>query len=212
MTSPPQISRKRKWFAFAAGYAAFCALYMLTSRVHLRPATPLPLWAVDRFIPFIGWTVWIYHTQFFFLLVGVRALKSAANISRTLYSMGLASLISFCVFFFYPTTLPRPSVEMEGLTAQAFRFLYSIDTDSNCFPSLHVALACLIALGVAAERAQFRASAVIWAGLICLSTMTTKQHYFVDVIAGVCVAIVCRAVANRWLSEMSDLPATSVKR
>jgi membrane-associated phospholipid phosphatase len=208
----PTIDRKRKWVAFAAGYCVFCALYMLTGRVHLRSATPLPLWAVDEFVPFIGWTVWIYHTQFLFLLFGVRALKSTANISRTLYSMGLASLMSFCVFFFYPTTLPRPPVEAEGLTAQAFQFLYSIDADSNCFPSLHVALACLIALGIAEESRQLRIFAVIWAGLICLSTMTTKQHYFADVIAGVCVAIVCRAVANRWLSETSDLPATSYKR
>ncbi len=174
---------------------------MLTGRVHLQSATVLPLWAVDRFVPFIGWTVWIYHTQFFFLLVGVRMLKSTAIISRTLYSMGLASLMSFAVFFFYPTKLPRASVEMGGLTALAFRFLYSIDADTNCFPSLHVALACLVALGVAEERARFRAVAVIWAALISVSTMTTKQHYFADVMAGVCVAIICRAIAKRWLSD-----------
>ncbi len=128
-------------------------------------------------------------------------MKSAANISRTLYSMGLASLVSFCVFLLYPTTLPRPSIELEGLTAQAYQILYSIDTDSNCFPSLHVALACLIAFGIAEERARFRAYTSIWAGLISLSTMTTKQHYFVDVIAGVCLAIVCRAVAKRLISD-----------
>jgi membrane-associated phospholipid phosphatase len=190
---------KRKWLVFAAGYAAFCALYMLAGRVHLRSATPLPLWAVDRFIPFMGWTVWIYHTQFFFLLIGVWALKTEAAISRMFYSMGLASALSFCVFFFFPTVLPRPPVEMGGLTAQAFQLLYSMDTDSNCFPSLHVALACLAALGVAEERSRFAAYAITWAGLICLSTMTTKQHYFADVIAGVCVAFVCRAIAKRWL-------------
>lgn len=209
----PTIDRKRKWLAFATGYCVFCALYMFTGRIHLRPATPLPSWPVDRFIPFIGWTVWVYHTQFFFLLFGVRALKTAATISRTLYSMAVASLVSFCVFFFYPTTLPRSPVETEGLTAQAFQFLYSIDTDSNCLPSLHVALACLVALGVAEERSRFRAYAIIWAGLICISTMTTKQHYFLDVIAGVCVAFVCRAIAKRWLSDRSDhLPSRLARK
>lgn len=196
----PAIDPEKKWLAFAAGYCVFCALYMLTGRIHLRPAASLPLLLVDRFVPFTGWTVWIYHTQFFFLLFGVRALKSAATICRTLYSMAFASLMSFCVFFLYPTTLPRSTVEAAGPTAQAFRFLYSIDTDSNCFPSLHVALACLIAFGIKEERSRFRACAIVWAGLICLSTMTTKQHYFVDVIAGLCVAIVCHAIAKRWLS------------
>jgi membrane-associated phospholipid phosphatase len=182
---------------------------MLAGRFHFGSAAPLPLSVVDRFIPFMGWTVWIYHTQFFFLLFGVWALKSEATINRTLYSMGLASALSFCVFFFYPTVLPRPPVEMEGLTAQAFRFLYSIDTDSNCFPSLHVTLACLAALGVVEERARFAVYAAIWAGLICLSTMTTKQHYFADVIAGVCLAFICRAIAK---SRACHLPSRLARK
>jgi membrane-associated phospholipid phosphatase len=192
----PAIDPKRKWLAFAAGYAIFCALYMLTGRVHFgRPAT-LPMLAVDRFIPFIGWTVWIYHTQFFFLLFSVRALKTAASVSRAFYSMGLASALSFCAFFFYPTALARPPVEADGLTAQAFHFLYAIDTASNCLPSLHAALAWLAALAVAQERSRLAAFAVLWAALISISTMTTKQHYFIDVIAGMAVAGICGALGK----------------
>ena len=126
-----------------------------------------------------------------------------------LYSMGLASALSFCVFFFYPTTLPRPLVDAEGLTAQAFQFLYSVDTASNCFPSLHVALACLAALGIAEERARLATFAIFWAGLISLSTMTTKQHYFADVVAGVCVAAICRALAKSLFYESASLAVTS---
>lgn len=192
----PAIDRKSKWLAFTAGYAIFCVLYVFTGRIYLRDASLPPMWAPDRFIPFIGWTVWIYHTQFIFLLLSVRALKTRKSITFTLYSMGLASAISFFVFFFYPTTLPRPLIETKGLTGQAFQFLYSIDAASNCFPSLHVALACLAAAGIAKERAGWGVFAIVWAGLICLSTMTTKQHYFADVIGGVCVAVVCRALAR----------------
>jgi membrane-associated phospholipid phosphatase len=205
----PAIDRKRKWLAFAAGYLVFCALYLLTGRTRLGSAVALPVWAVDRFIPFADWTVWIYHTQFFFLLFSVRALKTTASISRMLYSMGLASALSFCVFFFYPTILPRSSVHAEGLTAQAFQLLYSVDAASNCFPSLHVALACLAALGIAEERARLATFAIFWAGLISLSTMTTKQHYFADVVAGVCVAAVCRALAKSLFYESASLAVTS---
>lgn len=192
----PAIDRKRKWLAFTAGYAVFCTLYVFTGRIHLRTASLPPIWDVDRFIPFIGWTVWVYHTQFIFLLLSVGALKTRSSISRTLWSMALASALSFCIFLFYPTTLPRPLIETEGLTAQAFQFLYSIDSASNCFPSLHVALACLAALGIMEERRRWGLLAIVWAGLICLSTMTTKQHYFADVIGGVCVAVVCRLLAK----------------
>jgi membrane-associated phospholipid phosphatase len=208
LTPLPAIDRKRKWLAFAAGYAIFCALYIWTGRVHLgRPAT-LPMFAIDRLIPFIGWTVWIYHTQFFFLLLSVRALKTAAIISRAFYSMALASAFSFIAFFFYPTTIARPPVETGGLTAQAFQLLYAIDAASNCLPSLHAALAWLAALAVAEERARFAAFAVLWAALISISTMTTKQHYFIDVMAGLAVAWVCGAISKRLVYASEPVVAT----
>lgn len=197
MTRLPTIDRKRKWLAFAAGYAGFCALYMLTGRIHLRSASPAPMLAIDGLIPFVDWTVWIYHSQFFFLLFAVWALETEAIISRTFYSMGLASALSFCVFFIYPTELTRPSIETAGATTQAFQFLYAIDTATNCLPSLHTALAGLGAFGVADERAREAIFAASWAGLITLSTMTTKQHYLIDVLAGLIVAVGCRAIAKR---------------
>src|SRR5437868_12854341 len=114
---------------------------MLTGRVHLGSAALLEASAIDRRIPYLGWTVWIYHTQFFFLIFSVWRMKQTAVISRTLYQMAAASLISFVIFFVYPTTLPRAEILVSGLTKQAFSLLYSIDPPTNCFPSLHVALA-----------------------------------------------------------------------
>ena len=196
---PPAIDPGRKWLAFAAGCAVFSALYLLTGGVHLPTASPAPALAIDRLIPFAGWTVWIYHTQFVFLLASVWTLTTNPNINRTLYSMAMASAVSFCVFFLYPTALPRPLIHSEGLTGDAFAFLYSIDSESNCLPSLHVALACLGARGMMEESARVGVLGVVWAALISISTMTTKQHYVIDVIAGACVAVVCGAIVKRWL-------------
>ena len=195
----PSIDPERKWLAFAAGYIVFSLLYVLTGRFHLRTPSPAPALPVDSLIPFVGWTVWIYHSQFLFLLTSARMVKTKAGISRTLYSMGLASALSFCVFLLYPTTLPRPLIQPEGLTAEAFNFLYSVDSTSNCVPSLHVALACLGARGMAEAGARVGALAIGWAALISVSTMTTKQHYFADVLAGVCIAAVSNALTKRWL-------------
>ena len=203
----PAIDAKRKWLAFAAGYAGFCALYIFTGRVHWRAPAPLPMWAIDRLIPFLDWTVWIYHTQFFFLLFTVWAIRQTLNISRTLYAMAVASALSFTVFFFYPTILPRTAMAHDAVTARAFEFLYQIDPATNCFPSLHVALAALGALGVASESRRLGIVAILWAGLIGLSTLTTKQHYFIDVIAGLGVAGISRLCAGR-LSLAAPLAVT----
>jgi len=202
------IDAKRKWLAFAIGYVGFCMLYIFTGRVHLLKPSPLPMWAIDRLIPFIGWTVWVYHTQLFFLLFGVWAIKQTTNISRTLYAMAMASASSFAVFFVYPTTLPRASMASDVLTGQAFAFLYAIDPATNCFPSLHVALAALAALGVAGESKRMGIVAMTWAALIGVSTLTTRQHYFIDVIGGLCVAGICRAWAKRLSFTAPSLAVT----
>lgn len=193
----PAVSNKKKWLAAAVGYAAFSILYTFTGRVHFRDPVELTPWFIDRLTPFLGWTVWAYNAQFFFLGFCVWAVKKAETISRVVYAMALASLLSFSVFLVFPTTLPRHLPPVEGWTAMAFEVLYWLDSDANCFPSLHVALGWIAALGVMEERKRLGAFAVVAAMIISLSTLTTKQHYVVDVLAGLGVAALCRLLMSR---------------
>ncbi|MEN3333303.1 MAG: hypothetical protein V7641_2668 [Blastocatellia bacterium] len=199
----PAIDRRHKWLAFVAGYSGFCVLYLLTGRVHLGEAMRLPVSMMDWRIPFLSWTIWIYHTQFFFLLISVWMLEQTAAISRTLYAMAAASLISFAVFFVYPTTLPRAELITGGLAQQAFALLYSIDAPTNCLPSLHVVLAWIAALGIGEEKRRWRGWAWLWAALISMSTLTTKQHYLIDVLAGLCIALLCWWLMKRFTGSLA---------
>lgn len=196
-----QIDPEKKWAVAGVGYACFCTIYMLAGRFHLREPARLEPWAIDRAIPLIEWTVFLYLSQFVFLALCIYALKETRTISRTLYSLGLASLLSFIVFTVYPTSLPRTFSVTGGLTAAGFDALYWMDTDSNCFPSLHVALAGLAAMGVAEQNRRLGAAAIIWAALIALSTMTTKQHYLIDVLGGLAVLILCRVLLRDRIAE-----------
>jgi membrane-associated phospholipid phosphatase len=197
----PGIERRHKWPAFVAGYLGFCLFYMLTERVHLGDPILLPGSAIDRRIPFLSSTIWIYHTQFLFLLTSVWMIKQTTIISRTLYAMAAASLISFAIFFVYPTTLPRAEVTAGMLARQAFALLYSIDLPTNCLPSLHVALAWIAALGIGAEKRRARWIALLWAMLISISTLTTRQHYLIDVLAGLSVAALCWLLVKRLTTQ-----------
>jgi hypothetical protein len=70
-----------------------------------------------------------------------------------------------------------------------------MDQPGNTFPSIHVGHAFLLAFMVANELPDEEAEArLLWAILISLSTLTTKQHYFVDIAGGLLVA---EAVAER---------------
>jgi membrane-associated phospholipid phosphatase len=193
----PVIDRRKRWVVAALGYIAFCLLYTVTGNLHLRPPVELAPSGFDRQTPLLVWTVWIYHSQFLFLAFAVAALKKAETISRTLYAMGLASLVSFLIFALYPTTISRTVSTGTGLTAQAFDLLYRVDSASNCLPSLHVSLAWSAAIGVLRERRWLGVVCCLWAALISGSTMTTKQHYLIDVIAGLALAMVCQSVMTR---------------
>lgn len=193
----PAIDDKRKWLASGFGYVAFCLVYTFTGTAPFRSATELSPSMIDDFIPFIDWTVWVYNAQFFFLLFCLMAVKKNVNISRALYSMFAASLLSFLVFAVYPTSVPRIHLAGKGLTRTAFDFLYLIDSSANSFPSLHVSLAWLAAFSVCDEYGKKGLIALIGALLITVSTMTTKQHYFIDVIAGLALMWLCRALASK---------------
>jgi membrane-associated phospholipid phosphatase len=193
----PVIDRRRKWIAAVIWYAAFCAIYTLTGRFHLRSPAPLALWLPDRLIPFIDWTIWIYASQLLFLCACYFGVDSAAAISRMVYTTSLASLLAFCVFLIYPIEFPRGAIENNGAADSAFRFLYSIDSAANCFPSLHVALAWLSALGLKDERKKAGSLAMAWAALITISTLTTKQHYFVDLAGGGALTALCRQLIRK---------------
>lgn len=66
--------------------------------------------------------------------------------------------------------------------------IYESDVQYNCFPSLHVAQCFLAALTCYRVHRGVGLVTGLWASLVGLSTLYTKQHYVVDVIAGAFLA------------------------
>lgn len=94
----------------------------------------------------------------------------------------------------------------DGILAHSLRTVYDLDPPYNCFRSLHVAYSFLAALTSYRVHRGLGLAALLWAALIGISTLYTKQHYAVDVIAGVVMAyasyaVFLRGVPRRILSE-----------
>lgn len=194
-----------KWRSVGLHYLAFCALYMFTNQVHWREPFFLPLSALDRMVPVVPWTVWVYHSQFAFLFTCFLLMKSPGTVRRTLKAMSIASCVAFTIFMIYPTTYPRPAELIGGISGihgAGFRLLYGMDSPANCFPSLHVALAAIAALGVAEDRPTMGRGAVLWASFIMASTLTTKQHYAIDIPAGLVIAVLGRSLRNYGFQKL----------
>jgi len=98
--------------------------------------------------------------------------------------------------------IARETIDADAATTLAFAVLYGTDPATNCVPSLHVSLALLGATSFWPERRRLAGACLGWATLIAVSTLTTKQHYAVDVVSGALVA-----AGAAWLTrclEMGD--------
>ena len=114
--------------------------------------------------------------------------------------------IAYAGFLLYPTLAPRPShVTGEGFFVWSLRRVYQVDPPYNCFPSLHVAYSCLAALVAYHVHRGLGLAALSWAAVVSVSTLFTKQHYVVDVVAGVAMAYAAdaafvRGAPRAWLA------------
>lgn len=102
----------------------------------------------------------------------------------------LAILVSSVFFVLLPLELPRPQLTGDGLLERILRQIYEHDASGNFFPSQHVTVSYLLALGTGRLKKAWRLPMLAWASLIAVSTFMVHQHYVVDAIAGLVLAIV----------------------
>ena len=164
-----------------------------------------PELALDRAIPLVPAWMLIYGSLYVFVIVlPLLVVRDRPLIRRAMQSYLLVMLLSYAVFLLYPTTAPHDgTVAGEGFAPWTLRVLYSIDAPYNCFPSLHVAYAFVAAFACRRVHRGVGNTALAWAALIGVSTLFTKQHYAVDVIAGAAAGYLAFAL---FLREQAGAP------
>lgn len=146
----------------------------------------LPLLSLDRSIPFLPWTFWVYTSDYVLILSVVVLLREKAHFDA-FARMAFGVIIGCGLFFlFYPTVYPRPSYPETGssLLGAPMRFIQVVDTPGNCFPSMHVALTGISAWALRLRSRRLAWIYGLWTLAISLSTLTTKQHYLWDIAGG----------------------------
>ncbi len=164
---------------------AFILLYGLPNRYHLVEPRLLPLLWADRMTPFLVESIWIYLSAMFMMFAAFFLLNEIKSHNQLVMSFGMLALMSVTVFWILPTTYPRADFPIPLIPTswaeRAFLAMREADSPANCFPSLHVGVAYLSAFSLLWEkrkRAFF--GFFIWASAVWISTLTTKQHYWID--------------------------------
>jgi len=166
----------------------------------------VPELALDRAVPLQPAWALVYGAFYLFLiLLPVFVVRQEEQIRRTVLAYLMVWLTAYVCFLVYPTMAPRPAkVIGEGFVLWGLRFLYSSDPPYNCFPSLHVAHSFVSALACYRVHRGVGIAAALCASLVGISTLYTKQHYILDVIAGIFLA--CAAYAVFLRNDREEIP------
>ncbi len=156
--------------------------------------------ALDRRVPLRPAYALVYGALYLFLiLLPVLVVRQEELIRRTLWTYLAVWIAAYVFFFLYPTAAPRPArVAGSGFAVWGLRFLYEADPPYNCFPSLlHVAHSFVSAIASRRVHRGLGLAATGCAALVGISTLFTKQHYVLDVIAGFLLAAAAALVFLR---------------
>ncbi len=177
------------------------------------PLWTVPVTALDRWVPFEPdlW-VWMYMSQYIFVAVLPWLLTAREALLRYAAGLLILSGISFSCFLFLPTAGPRP---LEVGESAAMQLVARLDGPLNACPSLHAGFLSfmgLLAWRMFGRRAPWTTAitSILWGLGILYSTLATKQHYVLDLVAGTVLGCVADWLA--WRGASRDSAAMTIPR
>jgi len=199
----PNVRHRRKRLFILAGLLTLLLLYFpinqymsggITPDLPIDASIPLwPIWAVPYLLTlpwWIGSMVW-------------GALKMDYPLWRRFsLCLGITIVISYSVFIFYPTYVVRPEITGQEFFSQLVLWIYGGDQVNNALPSGHTYTTLIIAIFWSQWLPKLKP---LWIGitvLVLLSTLFTKQHYILDLLAAMLVVIVTYFLSGYLLKKL----------
>jgi membrane-associated phospholipid phosphatase len=201
------LDRQNKWAISVAASAFHGLLYLIPNHLQIAASHQLPLTAIDRWVPFIPQTAWIYWSNYGLVIVALLLCRDRGTTTQFVGAVFALVCTALVVHLAFPTAYPRALYpighEVDPITRAALERFRSIDTPASCLPSLHVGVCYLSAFASWGHASRLRFSVFGWATAVAISTLTLKQHYVLDLVAGIALAAVVWALLSRWhpLSE-----------
>jgi len=181
----------------------FAGAYWLANELTgLRADVGAGVFAWERQIPFVPWTIVPYLSIFAFFLLSFFVHPDRIELQRHVNRIMLVLLISLVCYALFPLrfTFERPLV--DGIFGPMYGLLASFDLPYNRAPSLHIStLVVLWARFVPWLSPVQSACLKAWFVLIAGSVLTTYQHHVIDIPGGVAVGIVAVVLTSPSISE-----------
>jgi len=137
---------------------------------------------VDNWIPYLGWTFVFYYLGHIYITICASFIVwklSDKKFFWAVYTYTIMIITGALLEIVFPAHSPWPN---DMIWVQQFIHEKIYLGPYACFPSMHVALTILPALILFSviKSKWIRILSTLMAVLITLSTLTLKEHYFVD--------------------------------
>jgi len=197
--------RERQWLK-VLGTTAWIWLFFIGYFHLLRhpygPVTEMPRTFVDDWVPFQP--LWLVPYLSLWVYVGIAPGLQRGLRALLVYGVwaGALCLAGLGLFLLWPTRVPAVAIDPQGFPG--FAMLQGIDAAGNACPSMHVAVAiftcCWIGhiLRQAGAPRALRWLNLAWFLAIAYSTLATRQHVLLDVLAGAALGLVFAWASLRW--------------
>ena len=188
------------------GIAVFFAAYFWVLGHPIGDVTTMPVLALDHWLAFEFAAMPLYLSLWVYLSLGPALLPDR----RALLGYGVAcaviAVVGLALFLLWPTKVPPLTAEVAAEVANhaGMAVLRGVDMSGNACPSLHVAFAVFAAAGLARELRAIgaarwlRALSALWCVGIVYSTLATRQHVVLDVLAGALLGALVALVHAGW--------------
>lgn len=175
-------------------------LYFGAARITEAPAARTFDDAVLARLPLVPAFASVYLGVHIFSMVPYCALPETRLLRRYLLGNVLLVSVAAIAWVTLPVRVDRPPIppELSGFGTWLLHLVYRGDPTTNCFPSAHCGVAVYAAIGLRFASRRLFAWGIVTAIGVCVSTVLTKQHYVLDVLAGaVLAALTAWAMSRR---------------
>lgn len=167
----------------------FFAAYFLLLRFPVFAVTIMPVTAIDQAIGYSPWALVAYFSLWFYVSLAPSLLQNRRELLFHGTVAAVMGITGMAIFFFWPTAVPM-GAGLSDKDLEALAWLKQVDATGNACPSLHVAFAVFSGMWLDRVLRAMRVPPIgrllnlFWCLAIAYSTLATKQHVFIDVVAG----------------------------